>query len=272
MTPLCNLHTHSIFCDGRDKPEDVILAAIGKGFSSLGFSGHSPTSNALDEGCMSGDTVAEYKSEIMRLKEKYSDRLEIALGIEQDSFTTVSRAGFDYVIGSVHQIYRDGAYVAVDWSYERLCDGAERLFGGDFMGLTEAYYTELSQVVRKTECDIIGHFDVITKYNNEYGYIDEGSPKYREMMLSCADELLKTDAVFEVNTGGMARGRRTVPYLPAEVVKRICEKGGRFILGSDAHKLEHLDFGFDDACEYLRSLGVSELCIWKNGGFGAVKL
>ena len=139
------------------------------------------------------------------------------------------------------------------------------------MRLAEAYYTELSQVVRKTGCDIIGHFDVLTKYNDEYRYIDENSPGYLKMMLDCADELLKTDAVFEVNTGGMARGRKSIPYLPAAVVKRIAEKGGRFILGSDAHRVEHLDFGFSDAREYLKSLNVNELTVWQNGGFKSVK-
>ena len=36
-----NLHTHTLFCDGRDTPEDMVLSAIEKGFSVLGFSGHS---------------------------------------------------------------------------------------------------------------------------------------------------------------------------------------------------------------------------------------
>ena len=35
-----NYHTHTVFCDGADTPEDVVLAAIGKGFTHLGFSGH----------------------------------------------------------------------------------------------------------------------------------------------------------------------------------------------------------------------------------------
>lgn len=272
MTPLCNLHTHSAFCDGANTPEDIVLAAIDRGFTVLGFSSHSPTSVQGDEGCMTPDTTKSYKSEILRLKAKYSNKIEIVLGIEQDSFTTERNDGYEYVIGSVHHVYEQGEHLAVDWSYERLLDGAQRLFSGDFMRLAEAYYSELSHVVKKTDCDIIGHFDVITKYNEEFRYIDEDAPKYRDMMLSAADELLKTDAIFEVNTGGMARGRKKIPYLPPIVVKRIAQKGGKFILGSDAHKLEHLNFGFSDACEYLTSLGVTELCIWQDGGFKTEKI
>ena len=36
-----NLHTHSTYCDGNDRPEEMILTAIDKGFDSVGFSGHS---------------------------------------------------------------------------------------------------------------------------------------------------------------------------------------------------------------------------------------
>lgn len=38
---LQNLHTHTCYCDGADTPEEIVVAAINKGFESIGFSGHS---------------------------------------------------------------------------------------------------------------------------------------------------------------------------------------------------------------------------------------
>ena len=38
---LQNLHTHSTFCDGIHTPEQMVQFALQKGFTSLGFSGHS---------------------------------------------------------------------------------------------------------------------------------------------------------------------------------------------------------------------------------------
>ena len=35
-----NYHTHTTWCDGKDSPEAVVLAAIGKGFDAIGFSSH----------------------------------------------------------------------------------------------------------------------------------------------------------------------------------------------------------------------------------------
>ena len=37
-----NLHTHSIFSDGKSTPEEVVVEAINQGMKVLGFSDHSP--------------------------------------------------------------------------------------------------------------------------------------------------------------------------------------------------------------------------------------
>ena len=41
MNALQNLHTHTDCCDGSDAPEQMIQAAIQKGFGGIGFSAHS---------------------------------------------------------------------------------------------------------------------------------------------------------------------------------------------------------------------------------------
>ena len=35
-----NYHTHTTWCDGKDTPEAVVVAAIDKGFDAIGFSSH----------------------------------------------------------------------------------------------------------------------------------------------------------------------------------------------------------------------------------------
>jgi len=40
---LSNYHTHSTFCDGKNTPEEIVLAAIDKGFDVIGLSGHGHT-------------------------------------------------------------------------------------------------------------------------------------------------------------------------------------------------------------------------------------
>ena len=39
-----NYHTHTVFCDGRNTPEELVQEAIRLGCPEIGFSGHSYTS------------------------------------------------------------------------------------------------------------------------------------------------------------------------------------------------------------------------------------
>lgn len=61
-----NLHTHTVYCDGADTPEEMIVCDVEKGFDSIGFSGHSymDYSDYID----GGDKTPEYKREILRLR------------------------------------------------------------------------------------------------------------------------------------------------------------------------------------------------------------
>ena len=35
-----NYHTHTTWCDGRDTPEEMVQAALARGFAEIGFSSH----------------------------------------------------------------------------------------------------------------------------------------------------------------------------------------------------------------------------------------
>ena len=74
-----NLHTHTSFCDGKNSPEEMILSAIQKGFTALGFSGHSlfPFARSWH---IAPREFSLYEKEILRLKEKYSSQIQILLG------------------------------------------------------------------------------------------------------------------------------------------------------------------------------------------------
>ena len=78
-----DLHTHTRYCDGKNTPEEMVKAAIEKGLTRIGFSGHSYT--FFDERyCMSIPNVIRYIAEINGLKESYRGKIEILCGVEQD--------------------------------------------------------------------------------------------------------------------------------------------------------------------------------------------
>ena len=67
-----NLHTHSVFSDGKHSLEENVRSAIEKGMCSLGFSDHSFTPCDTSY-CMDLTRYAACRQEIDRLKAAYGD-------------------------------------------------------------------------------------------------------------------------------------------------------------------------------------------------------
>ena len=237
-----DFHTHTAFCDGRDTPEETVLSAIKKGMDAIGFSAHSYT--FFDESyCMKKEEIAAYRAEILRLKEAYADRIRIFLGIEQDLYSKEPTDGFEYVIGSVHYLKIGEEYLPVDETEEILKKTAKTHFGGDLISLAECYFETVSQL----SCihpNIIGHFDLVTKFNENGRLFDENDPRYIAAWRSAADALLTLHVPFEVNTGAIARGVRSTPYPSPKIIEYIRSRGGTVILSSDAHRKEDLCYAF----------------------------
>lgn len=247
---LSDFHVHTVFSDGKNTPEEMVLAAIDKGMACIGFSDHSYAEEDLDF-CMTKENIEVYRKTIAALKEKYAGRIRIFCGIEQDLYADVPAEGYDYVIGSVHRVKAGDTFVTVDHNTEVLVDGVNRYFGGDFYSLAEEYFRAVSVLADMDRIDIIGHFDLPTKFNEGGRFFDESHPRYVAAWKAAADRLLPKKIPFEINTGAISRGYRTQPY-PAEPIREyIREKGGSFLLSSDCHKAENLCFGFDEWKKYL---------------------
>ena len=151
-----------------------------------------------------------------------------------------------------------GGIEVIDESREIWLDIADRCFGGDVYAMIEKYYETETSVVDSTGADIIGHLDLITKYNagGEGGakgeLFDEGHPRYVAAWQKAADRLIESGALFEINTGGMKRGYRTDAYPAKPIRDYIAAHGGRFILSSDSHNTETLCSRFCDYSAYLK--------------------
>lgn len=249
---LQDLHTHTIYCDGKNTPEEMVEEALKKGLSRIGFSGHCYT--FFDERyCMSIPNVIQYISEINKLKEKYKGRIEILCGVEQDYYSNFSRMGFDYVIGSVHYLKIGEEYIPIDESPEILLETAEKHFGGDIYALAEEYFRLVGGVVGKTGADFIGHFDLISKFNEGGKLFDENHPRYVAAYTEAIHNLIPHGRPFEINTGAIARGYRTHPYPSAAQIACIAANGGGFILTGDTHAKENLCFEHEKWYEIYKS-------------------
>ena len=297
-------HVHTQFCDGRSTAEEMVKAAIAAGFDSLGFSSHGHLANAegvdndlvaradgiilyTDETRskirlygfslkspnelfgMKEENIEAYRTEVLRLAEAYRDKINIFLGIEQDSFAKKEHIpkGAKYVLGSVHYVEKDGAYIAVDYSTEVLKRGVEGLFGGDFLAYAEAYYEEVSKVHDKTGCDIVGHIDLLTKFNEQEYLIDVNHPRYKNAALAAAESLARKGLIFEINTGAISRGLRTTPYPTEEILRVIREAGGKITYSSDCHIASTIDCAFEESVALAKKSGFKSFMKLSDKGF-----
>lgn len=246
-----NYHTHTLFCDGTASPEDMVKQALRLGFDHLGFSGHVDISPKMD--------IPAYQKEIRRLAEVYAGQIEILCGGELDSlYPDRHPAGFDYLIGSVHHLRAGGdTPLAVDWDVQMkqlLTEG----FGGDGYRLCRAYYRQIAEAYGKGGCTWIGHFDLVTRFNPVWHFVDETDPRYLQPAFEAMDALAEQGLPFEINTKQAASGQ----VFPGEILLRhLRERGGEILISSDAHRPEDLDQGFEAAAGMVLACGFDHVNI-----------
>ncbi len=248
-----NLHTHSIYCDGKSSLEETVKAAIEKGFSYLGFSGHGHTTFD-DSYCMSKENEEKYFKEINFLKEKYKDKIQILCGIERDLFSDYFEHNYDYEIASVHYIRCGEKLFDVDNTAQIQNQCIKEYFDNDPYAYAEEYYRLVSQL----RGDIIGHFDLLTKFDRNNEIFSPKEERYKKAALGALETLLEKDAVFEVNTGAMSRGYKDAPYPDIWILEEIKKRGGRVIITSDCHDAKHLDYAFEETEKLLSDIGFTD--------------
>jgi histidinol-phosphatase (PHP family) len=125
------------------------------------------------------------------------------------------------------------------------------------------YFASLRRLIRTGFYDVVGHIDVIRKWDRRS--IDGKSSLFGDVEDIYATELDATlklaaeaDILVEYNTSGtdILIGR---PYLSEEAVRACVRHGVKIALSSDTHLPKHVARYFPQAIETLRSLGVRSL-------------
>ena len=261
---LTNFHTHTTFCDGKNTPEEVIKEAISQGFDAIGFSSHGYTEYDLRY-CMKD--VVGYITEVVRLREKYKEKIEIYLGIEEDSRHINNRADFDYIIGSCHYVTdKNGTPSPVDSSIDYFKKGLS-FFDGDALALAEHYYSHFTDYILKRKPDIIGHFDLVTKFEEKQDPFFLKNEEYWKIAEGYTKKALASGSFFEINTGLMTRGYRTSPCPHDRLLRIIYKEGGGVVMSADSHAPDTLSRHFDDAKAILRDIGFKYTYALRQGGW-----
>jgi len=241
-------HMHTTLSDGQNTHEEMVISAIAKGFDEIGFSDHfcirQPVSWAV-----SAEEIVNLEVKVSQMKEKFGDRINILFGVEVDYFNDLEDEireslqwfNFDYVIGSIH--FLD------DWNYDTDRSRYGK-YSNDF--LYEWYFRELQKGAKSKLFDIMGHPDLIKKFN----IWPETSQKriYEETAAVFAE----SGVAFEVNTSG--KDRTCGEFFPGkDLLSAFFSAGVPVTLGSDSHKKEQIGRHFGEARTILKEIGYTKL-------------
>lgn len=267
-----NLHTHTAYSDGENSPREFVEAALAKGFVSLGFSEHAYAPYDA-ECCITEEDTPLYKAELARLREEYRGRIRLFCGLEADCLHPAGREGLDYTIGSFHYLRgEDGGMYPVDDTPERFEEAVRQVGGGSVRVLVERYYAQVARMARTQRHDIIGHLDLITKFNRGNGYFDPREDWYLRAAAAAVEAIAERPAVVEVNTGGNFRGYTDGFYPSGALLNMLRDRHIPVTVSSDAHSVLGLDHGFGRAAEMLRQAGYESVRLLGPDGFYDWKL
>lgn len=254
-------HIHTSFsCDGKASPEAQIERAIELGMKQICITDHEDIGFPPKHGYVFSVDTEKYFDTLGQLKEHYSDKIDIRIGIELglqvkyfDEINAFANShNFEFIIGSTH---------LVDCEDPCLSDYFDR------QSEKEAISVYLKEVLRNVTVfdnfDVVGHIDYIVRYTKSKGR-DYVCRDYIDII----DEILKTviekGKGIECNTSRIGNG-----YLHCnpheDIIKRYRQLGGEIItLGSDSHLPETLAHGFDTAGEILKQAGFEYYTVFKN--------
>lgn len=261
-----NLHTHSQYDDGKDAIDEIVQKAQERGFTILGFSGHGYY--AKDDSSMTPEKTKQYIQDVRQAQQQAPNGLKIYLGIEEDSMAPIENVeDFDYVIGSVHYLEHNGKIYPIDYSQEQFDEMLKEGYQNDINALAKDYYLAIERQAQNPNIQILGHLDLIAKYNEDQTYYCFDDPKILSYAKIAIEQLVKAGKIFEMNSGAMAREYRNSPYPSIELLKLIYEANGKILINTDCHDKEYLDYGMQICLDLAKQIGFKTLEMFNGKNF-----
>ncbi len=300
-----NLHTHSIYSDGKSQPREIVEEAVRQGLTTLGFSEHSPL--PFDNNfSVKEANMPKYVAEIAQLKAEFKDKIDIYCGLEADYLTGVSepftvtkeKYHLDYLIGGVHLVIEPAIRQAQGpektkvvepaetptqtinpdeiWfidgpKWEVYDEGLQKFFDGDIRRAVRRFFEQSNEMIENEPFDIIAHFDKIKMHNRDR-YFQENEPWYRKLALETLDLIREKGLIMEINTRGIYKKRYNGFYPSPWLMEEACKMGIPAIISADAHHFSEITLEFEAAEEALKQAGYRSVVNFKDGRWVEVPL
>jgi len=253
-----DLHNHTTLCNhATGTMDEYIKKAISLNIDDYGFSCHAPM-NFDEQYRMSEADIGVYEANILKLKEKYKDKINILFAYEVDYIDNMQNMGIeinkkvlsakcDYLIGSVHFLGK--------WGFdnpEYLGEYKKR----DINEIAKEYYESIKNMANTKLFDIVGHIDLIKVFGYKY---DKNNKDIKNILADTLQAIKDANMSIEINTAGLRKQCNEL-YPSKEILSNAYEMGIDITFSSDAHKVADIGYGYKDAVKLAKSSGY-EHCV-----------
>lgn len=244
-------HVHSYYSDDSQCPmEDMVIKAIAIGLDEIAFTDHVDYGVKTDLNC----SYEAYFEEIKSMRKKYGKQITIRAGIEfgvqmhtiSEFRSDAQNYDFDFIILSNHQV-----------------DNKEFWNNAFQQGKTQqefqkAYYDAILNVVMNyKDYSVLGHLDMIKRYDTFGDYPDE---KIIDTVEKILRRVIADGKGIELNTSCYKYGLKDLTP-SRRILQLYHDLGGKILtLGSDTHETVHLGDHIDEAKQILKNMGFREFC------------
>lgn len=260
-------HIHTRMCrHAEGEPREYVERAIVLGMDEMGFADHlpflggwEPRHDLTDDWAMPLDELDLYCATVQALAREYAGDVRVVLGVEadfipetaDDTAAVLEQYPFEYVIGSVHIVGDRFGFDHPEMAGRLEAYGIDRLHLESLELMRQAAETGLF--------DVAGHVDHAKKF---------GPPADAGAVAAAASAALRAVAAagmrLEVNTGGL-RKRVAETFPGAGLLAEAHALGIPLVLGSDAHRPEHVGWEFGRAAGLARAAGYEALTRLSDG-------
>ena len=265
-----DLHTHHERCGHAvGTIKDYIEAAIDAGLSVIGIADHSPyfgyeEDHPFPKITMAKSDFSNYVNEVLKLRQEYSGKIDVLLGVEADFFldsaevyrSNLEKYPLDYIIGSVHLVEGLSIFKRGRW---------EGLTNKEKIATKEAYYSLIEQSARSNMYQILGHIDAMKGYYPAFSTIETAAV---EKTLKIIGEC---DVAIEINTSGKTKDVGGW-YPSTEILEMAKYYGVKVTFGSDAHTPKRVGDEWEEVRKQLLHIGFQEWVYFKEKKRIVVKL
>lgn len=258
-------HIHSICSpDAKDTMSDMALAAYNIGVRRLCFTDHcdldNPATGKPNYACY--DFRDRMISMFRQAQRDVPADMELFLGLElgegnhdpERMAEIAASEELDFVLATLHNLKDTMDFHDLTYTDRAQCEG-----------ILDRYMEELIEIAQLPSFDTMAHVSYPVRYMRQSGIdITMDASTHREQLEELFKTLILRGKGIEINCAGLRNPllKNTIPT--PDVLKLYRDLGGEIItVGSDAHRMGHVEVGVRQGFDILRELGYKYVTIFR---------